>query len=88
VMAGAPKELWAVITRVLKALAWSPFLRQKFAFFIAKLKKDDLAALRELMKTGKVTTVIDRRYQLSNTADALAYVEQGHARAKVVISFE
>jgi NADPH:quinone reductase-like Zn-dependent oxidoreductase len=88
VMAGAPKELWAVITRVLKALAWSPFLRQKFTFFIAKLKKDDLAALRELMKTGKVTAVIDRRYQLSNTADALAYVEQGHARAKVVISFE
>jgi NADPH:quinone reductase-like Zn-dependent oxidoreductase len=88
VMAGAPKELWAVITRVLKALAWSLFLRQKFTFFIANLKKDDLAALCEFMKTGKVTPMIDKRYQLSGTADAIAYVEQGHARAKVVVSFE
>lgn len=88
VMAGAPKELSAVITRVLKALAWSPFLRQKFTFFVAKLKRNDLAALCELMETGKVTPVIDKRYQLSCTADALAYVEQGHARAKVVVSFE
>jgi NADPH:quinone reductase-like Zn-dependent oxidoreductase len=87
-MAGAPKELWAVITRVLKALAWSLFLRQKFTFFIANLKKDDLAALCEFMKTGKVTPMIDKRYQLSGTADAIAYVEQGHARAKVVVSFE
>jgi NADPH:quinone reductase-like Zn-dependent oxidoreductase len=88
VMAGAPKELWAVITRVLKALAWSLFLRQKFTFFIANLKKDDLAALCEFMKTGRVTPMIDKRYQLSGTADAIAYVEQGHARAKVVVSFE
>ena len=88
VMAGAPKELWAVITRVLKALAWSAFVRQKFTFFIARLKKDDLDALCELMKTGKVTPVIDKRYQLSGTAEAIAYVEQGHARAKVVVSFE
>jgi NADPH:quinone reductase-like Zn-dependent oxidoreductase len=88
VMAGAPKELWAVITRVLKAVAWSPFLRQEFKFFIAKLKKDDLGAFCELMKTGKVIPMIDKCYQLSGTADAIAYVEQGHARAKVVVSFE
>jgi len=73
---------------MLKALAWSPFLGQKFTFFIAKLKKDDLAALGELMKTGKVTPMIDKRYQLNGTADAIAYVEQGHARAKVVVSLE
>jgi NADPH:quinone reductase-like Zn-dependent oxidoreductase len=71
-----------------KALAWSPFLRQKFTLFIAKLKKDDLAALCELMKTRKVIPVIDKRYQLSTTADAIDYVEKGHARAKVVICFE
>ena len=74
--------------RVLKAFAWSPFLRQTFTFFIAKLRKDDLAALCELMKTGKVKPVIDRRYPLSGLAEAMAYVEEGHARAKVVISFE
>jgi NADPH:quinone reductase-like Zn-dependent oxidoreductase len=88
VMAGAPKELWAVATRILKAFAWSPFLGQKFAFFVAKLKKDDLAALCELMETGKITPVIDRRYPLSATADAIAYVEQGHARAKVVVTLD
>jgi NADPH:quinone reductase-like Zn-dependent oxidoreductase len=88
VLVGAPKELWAVITGLLEAIARSALLRQKFALFIAKLKKDNLTALCELMKTGKVTTVIDRRYQLSDTADAIAYVEQGHARAKVVINFE
>jgi NADPH:quinone reductase-like Zn-dependent oxidoreductase len=88
VMAGAPKELWAVITRVLKALAWSAFVRQKFTFFIARLKKDDLEALCELMKTGKVIPMIDKRYRLSDTPEAIAYVEQGHARAKVVVSFE
>jgi NADPH:quinone reductase-like Zn-dependent oxidoreductase len=88
VMAGAPKELWGVIIRVLKALAWSLFSRQKFTFFIAKLKRDDLAALCELMKTGRVTPLIDKCYPLSGTAEAIAYVEQGHARAKVVVSFE
>src|SRR5262249_43506627 len=88
VMAGAPKTLWAVITRILQALARSLFLRQKFTLFIAKLNKDGLSALCELMKTGKVTTVIDRRYYLNDAADAIAYVEQGHARAKVVINFE
>ena len=88
VMAGAPKELWAAITHVLSTLGCSPFLRQKFTFFIARLKKDDLEALCDLMKTGKVTPVIDRRYPLSNAADAIAYVEHGHARAKVVVTFE
>src|SRR6478672_9913847 len=42
VMAGAPKELWAVFTRLCKALAWSPFMRHKFTFFIAKMNRDDL----------------------------------------------
>ena len=88
VMVGAPKELWPIMTRVLKALVWSPFLSQKFTLFIAKSRKDDLATLCQLMTTGKVTPVIDKRYQLSGMADALAYVEQGHARGKVVISFE
>jgi NADPH:quinone reductase-like Zn-dependent oxidoreductase len=88
VMAGAPRELRAVVTRLLKALAWSPFLRQKFKVFIAKITRDDLANLCELIKAGKVKPVIDRRYPLAETADAIAYAEQGHARAKVVISLQ
>ena len=85
VMAGAPKKLWPVLTRLLKALAWSPFLKQKFTFFIAKLNRDDLTTLCGLIEAGKLTPVIDRRYPLDETADALAYAEEGHARAKVVI---
>jgi len=88
VMAGAPKQLWAVISRVLKAFACSPFLSQKFTFFIAKLSQDDLQALCELIETGKVTPVIEKRYQLSELAEALAYLEQGHARAKLIVTLK
>src|SRR5450755_1998877 len=88
VMAGAPKGLWAVLTRLLKAVAWSLFLRQKFTFFIAKIKRDDLTTLCGLINAGKLTPEIDRRYPLDETAAALAYAEEGHARAKVVIAFQ
>ena len=86
IMAGAPKTLSGALSRVFKAWAWSPFLRQKFTFFIAKMKKDDLVTLCDLIQTGKLTPSIDRRYPLSETAAAIAYVEEGHARAKVVIT--
>ncbi len=88
VLAGAPKRLSAAIARILKAWAWPPFLSPKFTFFIAKVNQDDLAALSELTQTGRVSPVIDKRYQLHGVADAIAYVEQGHPRAKVVVSFE
>jgi NADPH:quinone reductase-like Zn-dependent oxidoreductase len=88
VMAGAPKKLWLVLIRLLKALVWSPFLKQKFTFFIAKLNRDDLATLCELIQDGKLNPVIDRRYSLDETADALAYAEEGHAPAKVVIMIQ
>ena len=86
VMAGAPKELRNVFWRLFKAFVWSPFLCQKFTFFVARMNKEDLATFCELIKNRKVTPVIDKRYSLSDAADAIAYVEQGHARAKVVMS--
>jgi NADPH:quinone reductase-like Zn-dependent oxidoreductase len=67
VMVGAPKELWAVLVRVLQALAWPPFLPQKFMFFIAKLNQHHLEALCEVMKTGKVTPVIEKRLSAKRT---------------------
>ena len=88
VITGAPKELWAVFTRLLKAFAWSPFLRQEFKFFIANINRDDLKTLCGLIKAGKLTPVIDRRYPLTQTADAITYAEEGHARAKVLITFQ
>jgi NADPH:quinone reductase-like Zn-dependent oxidoreductase len=88
VMAGAPKELWAVVTRLLNAFARSLFMRQKFKFFIAKMNRDDLMTLCGLIEAGKLTPMIDRRYPLTETAAAIAYLEEGHAPAKVVITFQ
>ena len=72
----------------LRALAASPFVSQKFVFYIAKLTKDDLNVLRDLMQSGKVAPVIDRTYKISETQDAVRYLEEGHARGKVVITLE
>jgi NADPH:quinone reductase-like Zn-dependent oxidoreductase len=66
----------------------SNFSRQKFVFYIAKLTKDDLNVLRDLMESGRLTPVIDRQYKLSQTVEAVRYLEQGHARGKVVITAE
>jgi NADPH:quinone reductase-like Zn-dependent oxidoreductase len=59
---------------------------QKVVFFIAKLNKEDLAVLRELIEAGKVRPVIDRRYSFGEVADALAYMGEGHARGKIVVT--
>jgi NADPH:quinone reductase-like Zn-dependent oxidoreductase len=50
--------------------------------------KKDLVFIKELLETGKVVPVIDRRYPLSETAEALRYLEEGHAKGKVVITVE
>jgi NADPH:quinone reductase-like Zn-dependent oxidoreductase len=59
---------------------------QKVTFFVAKINKEDLAVLQELLAAGTVRTVIDRRYELSKAADALAYLGEGHARGKIVLT--
>ena len=59
---------------------------RKAVFFIAKFNNADLEVLRELLEAGKVTPVIDRRYELSELADAFRYMGEGHARGKVVIT--
>ncbi len=55
---------------------------------IAKINQKDLVFLKELLEAGKVKPVIDRRYPLSETAEAIRYLEAGHARGKVVITLE
>jgi NADPH:quinone reductase-like Zn-dependent oxidoreductase len=59
---------------------------RKVAFLMAKFNKADMVVLQELLEAGKVTPVIDRRYELSEIADALQYMAEGHARGKVVIT--
>lgn len=72
----------------IKALVLSWFVTQDMGMFIADLNQEDLTILSDLMQAGKVTPVIDRRYKLSEIAEALRYLEGGRARGKVVINVE
>jgi NADPH:quinone reductase-like Zn-dependent oxidoreductase len=74
------------VSRPIKAFLYSPFVSQKFVFFIAEITKEDLTIMRDLMESGKVTPVVDKTYPLNQTADAIRYLEQGHARGKVIIT--
>jgi NADPH:quinone reductase-like Zn-dependent oxidoreductase len=62
------------------------FVSQKLVMFLAELNPPDLAALADLMRAGKVKPVIDRRYPLDEAADAMRYLEKGHARGKIILS--
>jgi NADPH:quinone reductase-like Zn-dependent oxidoreductase len=85
VIVGA-KGLWTLMTRTIAALLLSRFVSQKFVVFIAKLNKQDLMVVGDLMAAGKITPVIDRRYRLSEVPEAIRYLEEGHARGKIVIT--
>ena len=74
------------VDRIVKALLWSPFVSQKMGNFTVTPNKEDLQSLKELIEAGKVTPVIDRTYSLSEVPDAIGYLEEGHARGKVVIT--
>ncbi len=87
VIAGGPK-VWIVLAHGIQALVLSRFVSQSFGMFVARRSKEDLTILGDLMAAGKVTPVIDRRYRLSEVPQALRYLEEGHARGKIVISLE
>jgi NADPH:quinone reductase-like Zn-dependent oxidoreductase len=77
---------FAGIDRVVRALVSSPFVRQRLRPFLTKETTEDLETLSSLVEAGKVTPVIDRTYPLSGVPEAIAYLEEGHARGKVVIT--
>ena len=80
------------LARIFQAMLLAPFLSRiggkKMRFFIAKINTKDLVLLKDLLEAGKVAPVMDRRYPLSDAAEALRYREEGHARGKVVITVE
>ena len=73
---------------MLKASLVSPFVSQRLEPFLADLDAADLAKLAGLMQSGQLTAVIDRTYPLTQLPEAMAYLEAGHARGKVIISLE
>ena len=60
--------------------------RQRLAWFLASVNTADLDVLRGLIESGQLTPVIDRRYTLETLPEAMAYLEEGHARGKVTIT--
>src|SRR4029077_10368375 len=76
--AGFHPESWGRVLGNFKTAFQSKFTSQKFVTYIAKLTKDDLNVLRDLMQSGKVVAVIDRTYKMSQTQDAVRYLEEGH----------
>jgi NADPH:quinone reductase-like Zn-dependent oxidoreductase len=70
---------------VIKAFLLPLFVRQVERPFVARSNQDDLITLKELVEAGRVTPVIDRTYPLGETAEAFRYLDQGHARGKVII---
>lgn len=79
-------SMFSILTGRIEELVKSPFVSQKFMSFMAKLNQKDLTTIAALIEAGKVTPVIDRRYSLSEAAEAVRYVEERHARGKVIIA--
>jgi NADPH:quinone reductase-like Zn-dependent oxidoreductase len=90
VMVGGPStNPWlGPLVMPLKALMVRPFVSQKFDFMLADINKERLTALEELMQAGKLVSVVDRTYPLTEISQAVRYLEAGHARGKVVIRME
>ncbi len=88
---GGPSEPWMIGTMAgwIADLMYSWFVSQKMiVFFLAKLNKDDLTVMQELLAGGKVRPVIDKRYSLSEVREAVRYLETGHVRGKLIVTPE
>jgi NADPH:quinone reductase-like Zn-dependent oxidoreductase len=87
IVVGGPDGRWVGgLSLGLKAIMLSPLVSQDLVMFLANVNQKDLNVLREFMKSGKVTPVIDSCYPLSEVPAAIRHLEEGHARGKIVIS--
>jgi NADPH:quinone reductase-like Zn-dependent oxidoreductase len=80
------EALRRIASNIFTARALSSFTDQKFAQYRTKSSKQDLILLADLIQTGRITPVIDRRYKLGEAPEALRYLNEGHARGKVIIT--
>ena len=84
--AGNGRSIVPIAMRMLGAMAWSRLGRRRMSMMMAKGGREDLIFLTKLIEAGTVTPVVDRTYPLREIADAMRYLELGHARGKVVIT--
>lgn len=73
------------LSRMMRASALSPFVGRSLRGMLAKASLTDLVTLKDMVDAGQLTPVIDRVYSLEHVADALRYLEEGHARGKIVV---
>jgi NADPH:quinone reductase-like Zn-dependent oxidoreductase len=85
---GTSGSISSILSGMLTAWWISKTGNKKVKSFLARITQGDLAAMKELLESGKVKPVIDRRYPLKDAAEALRYLGEGHARGKVVITME
>jgi len=76
------------LAKALKTALLSKFVSQKMGMMMADSSNKDLTELADMMQSGKLKPVIDRTYKLDQVPEAIRYVEQGHARGKVIITVE
>ena len=88
IVGGSGGDWLGPLMRPISALMLSPFVGQEFGMLLAQMRQDDLATLGDLMRSGKMTPVIDRRYALSEVPAAIQYSEEGHARGKIIIGLD
>jgi NADPH:quinone reductase-like Zn-dependent oxidoreductase len=87
VVAGGAKGKWLrPMALLLQVVVVNPFVRQQLRGVMAVVTTEDLETLATLVKTGDIVPLIDRTYSLSEVPDAVGYVEEGHARGKVIIT--
>ena len=86
-MVGGPGGDWIdPLPTLFKALLLSRFVSQNLSMFLAKGSSSDMRIIGELIESGKIRPVIDRRYPLSEVPAAIRYLEDGHARGKIIIT--
>jgi NADPH:quinone reductase-like Zn-dependent oxidoreductase len=89
IVGGTSRDPWiGPLWPVLKAYLLSNFVDQPMGMFISQANPADLATLAQLLREGKMKTVIDRRFPLSETAAAIEYLETGRARGKVIVTVD
>jgi NADPH:quinone reductase-like Zn-dependent oxidoreductase len=84
-MIGLDGSMISLLMRLIPELVQWRFVSQKSISLMAKLNQKDLDVIAALIAEGRVTPVIDRSYSLSEAPDAVLYLEEGHARGKVII---
>jgi NADPH:quinone reductase-like Zn-dependent oxidoreductase len=77
---------WIGMSRQLRAVALSPFIRQRLSMFLGRQNVSDLELVMKLAQTGALSPTIDRTFPLEDVPDAMRYLESGHARGKIAVT--